>query len=135
MNLELKHLAAYLPYGLNGKYILSSVIKLSDSQKDEIRDCNLMEENVKFFRIYCKPILRPLSDLTKEIEHNGENFVPIDELLYKMKLEVRGLSKFVILNTIKNEPFIIEHWAFEKLVEWHFDVFGLIDEGFALPLI
>jgi hypothetical protein len=29
---------------------------------------------------YVKPILRPLSDLTKEIEVNGEKFVPIVEL-------------------------------------------------------
>jgi hypothetical protein len=30
---------------------------------------------------YIKPILRPLSDLTKEIEINGEKFVPIESLL------------------------------------------------------
>ena len=28
-----------------------------------------------------KPLLRPMSDLTKEIKHNGERFVPIVELL------------------------------------------------------
>lgn len=29
---------------------------------------------------FCKPILHPLSDLTKEIEHDGEKFVPMDSI-------------------------------------------------------
>ena len=27
------------------------------------------------------------------------------------------------------------YWMIQKLFEWHFDVFGLIDQGLALPLI
>ena len=33
-----------------------------------------------------KPLLRPLSDLTKQIEHNGETFVPVIELAKLMNM-------------------------------------------------
>jgi hypothetical protein len=68
MKLELKHLAPYLPYGLKG---YAEDIKLIDS---------ITLHNVEFIIVEqprAKPILRPLSDLTKEIEHNGEKFVPM----------------------------------------------------------
>lgn len=35
------------------------------------------------------PILRPLSDLTKEIEHNGEKFVPIVEIGKMLGMELK----------------------------------------------
>jgi len=79
MELELKHLAAYLPYGL----------KIQGQTHGEIQEMTglnsgvvMINHNTKgwadFYDI--KPILRPLSDLTKEIEINGEKFVPILEL-------------------------------------------------------
>lgn len=70
MKLELKHLAPYLPYGLKLVYLDGS-----------IRDLIYLDlQSLSRIGIYCKPILRPLSDLTKEIEVNGEKFVPIIEL-------------------------------------------------------
>ena len=73
MKLELKHLAGYLPYGLKYKDIPKGF--------DGIR-----ELDIKTFD-WClengKPILRPLSDLTKEIEVNGEKFVPYINLAKK----------------------------------------------------
>ena len=62
--LELKHLAPYLPYGLNGIH------------GDKRIDFN--SANIWVFTLNAKPIFRPLSDLTKEIEHNGEKFVPME---------------------------------------------------------
>ena len=75
-----------------------------------------------------KPILRPLSDLTKEITHKGEKFVPYIELL--------RLSSFDVDNMTNEE---LEHFksaysgfnldldimAFSdalKLIEWHFAI-------------
>jgi len=88
--LELKHLAPYLPYGLNGHCsghvidpygknttIVTLLIGISgewiDTCDKEIGQCSWL-----FPDFY--PILHPLSDLTKEIEHNGERFVPLIEL-------------------------------------------------------
>ena len=38
-----------------------------------VGESNLYTDRSKF-----KPILHPLSDLTKEIEHKGEMFIPVD---------------------------------------------------------
>lgn len=75
-----------------------------------------------------KPILHPLSDLNKEIEHNGERFVPLRRLL-----ERRGFDLSKI-----NQYFVDEHLGFYSdirlleipdaimLAEWHFN---LMNEG------
>jgi hypothetical protein len=118
-------------------------------------------------KITYKPILKPLSMLTKEIEHNGEKFVPLVELAkisyakywHKNNLvnfrdekwvQVTGYYKFryndsrksfeCIKHNTNDEytecdcfvPSQIE--LFQKLFEWHFDVFGLIDKGLAIDI-
>lgn len=67
MKIELHYLAPYLPFKLqmmreNGKIYPLTVATLGYRLLDK------------------KPILRPLSDLTKEIEHDGEIFVPLEKL-------------------------------------------------------
>jgi hypothetical protein len=72
--LELKHLAPYLPYQVN-----FTDITLKPRW-------TLMVANISVFDyINHKLILHPLSDLTKEIEHNGEKFVPLVELFKLIK--------------------------------------------------
>jgi hypothetical protein len=73
-----------------------------------------------------KLLLRPLSDLTKEIEHNGERFVPIERLSERCELQHK---LFGIQNTLD-----LRVVDYQKLLEWHFDVFSLLDSGDALPL-
>jgi len=75
-----------------------------------------------------KPILRPLSDLTKEINHDKQVFRPIDTLdmtfldfEYFHSNEGLDLSKVTYLDAI-------------RLLSWHFDIFGLISEGLAIDL-
>ena len=76
-------------------------------------------------------ILHPLSDLTKEIEHNGEKFVPI------RWFEKEGwFGNDLLRGMVKNNYINIEtlpHCIVKKLIEWHFDVFGLIPAGLAIP--
>ena len=114
MKLEIKHLAAYLPYGLNiknkfGVYILSA---------DNI-GAVLMSDKLTYF-----PLLRNLSDLTKPIEVNGEKFVPYKKLGW-------GNGTRVI-------PLILDGFTHYKeiqlLLSWHFDVFGLIEKGLAIDI-
>ena len=120
-----------------------------------------------------KPICRPLSDLTKPIEHNGETFVPMVELakiaeiensdtkptyskpigndnLWGVRFNIENDDddeKFVVfgydtvfgfgvhyrpsmtINFVKNQ---IELWL--KLVEWNFDIAGLIEKGEAIDI-
>ena len=73
-------------------------------------------------------ILHPLSDLTKEIDHNGEKFVPI--IILRWSENIIGWSK-------KNINLAIENIRFDdaiKLIEWHFDLFGGIDSGDAIDV-
>lgn len=115
MKLELKHIAPYLPYGL--KFIYSNT------------EYTLLSSNLSCFEYqFSKPILRPLSDLTKEIEHNGEKFVPIEKM---------GLTKFYPypkqdIEDLQRWPILCEYCRVEFLFMWHFDVFGLIEQGLAV---
>lgn len=115
MKLELKHLAGYLPYEVkiyacHNEYVL---------ELEE--DCNSEGISVReTIENYHKPILRPLSDLTKEIEVNGEKFVPNNWFGRK------GLK----LESIQDEKFHIV----QKLLQWHFDIYGLIENGLAIDI-
>lgn len=79
-----------------------------------------------FHKIEFKPILRPLSDLTKEIEHNGEKFVPSEKLAFH--LFEKSDREYYLNGGINGVPF----WVSQKYFEWHFDVFGLIEKGLAI---
>ena len=128
MKLELKHLAPYLPYGL--KVILKSTdnntiprifsITLLYSYSNDINDI--------------KPILRPLTDLTEEIEvkgHSAGSFktCTLDQLngMMSMEDEFESIHKRSMVLTYPYE-------AIQLLLEYHFDVFGLIDKGLAIDI-
>ena len=90
---------------------------------------------------YYKPILRQLSDLTKPIEHNGEKFMPIDNI---EGLFIEGTEDLINQSIEAIEYFIennffsrMEYLPFiliQKLIEWHFDIAGLIEKGEAIDV-
>lgn len=97
-----------------------------------------------------KPYLRDLSDLDKEIEHNGEKFIPIGKLHYLYCLTPSGRRSRrpyevfkdagFIGTTYPNSPLLgIKIWddmrrtqfrIVEKLLEWHFNVFDLPESDY-----
>ena len=136
--LELKHIAPYLPYGLKTKYFLSDAIVLNEGQPEDIRDKNLTSDNVNFVLSFCKPILYPLSWLTKEIECNDSQFIPSKTLMRlsrndnfeysltfafirMLKLDIEQGNERDLINDLNNAPY----WVIQKLIEWHFNVFNL----------
>lgn len=161
MNLELKHLAAY-------DYRCKLKIKDDDGVffEDYIKTVNIKHETIEINEGWTFdfsngehwgivfPLLRPLSNLTKEIEIDGKKFVPIVELAKLAYPDLawefdrtRAISEWnserayfffnknsffacFFNNSIPNQLVL-----FQKLFEWHFDIFGLIDQGLALPLI
>ena len=159
--LELKHLAPYLPHRL--KIAMYATFR---GEKNAHLDDYIMgvkhgyplfahvdmqmiieglgfepDNNIENDSIVFKPILRPLSDLIKEIEHKGEKFIPFIKLanIYKNDPNFDDLDpkKTVNQSIILMRQYGYDHcqtWVFEKLCEWHFDVFGLIDKGLAVPL-
>lgn len=165
--LELKHLSGYLPYGLNvltNSIIREMVCEISTTETGSKRTSitNILNG------IGHKPILRPISDLTKEIEVNGEKFVPIYELCktqgFSMpkidRCELSFHSEFNKTAMIKMDGWIFrylnneksfwlngtEDWSkkhqksnnqldmFQKLHEWHFDIYGLIEQNLSIDI-
>ena len=124
--LEIKHLTPYLLFDLKCK-IYDDIASLTPILFAELATKPDYLEN----RIV-KPILRPLSDLVKEIEVDGERFAPYENL----KSEYKTILAFSdAINKIReyriNE---VRYGVIQKLIEWHFDVFGLIEKGLALDI-
>lgn len=104
-----------------------------------------------------KLILRPLSDISNEIEVNGEKFIPLVELL-KIKYdswfkEVKGtyyekinhdntsawftnhaLFEVKVMFFVGDEMSYPEYWVMQKLAEWQIDFNGLIQAGLAIDI-
>lgn len=150
MKLELKHLVPYLPYGVE-------IYKWDAGYEKPVNKCHLIGidgneiivSSYDFKSIHCgekiftrpkmntslsitKLVLRPLSDLTEEIEHNGKKFKPLDIIseIFDYNDEWFGWDTFIKTYNMK----MIDYDVIVKLIEWHFDVFGLIDAGLAINI-
>ena len=144
MKLELKHLAPYLPYGLVIKVGLATTAEMTLDKNDRgLVDILWVLNNDAY-----EPYLHPLSDLTKEIPNDRDHvFLPFETLKRLEKNEFHkcsGAKSFIAACELKNVPFSRDkwiakkltncpYWIMQKLFEWHFDVFGLIPSGLALP--
>lgn len=162
MKLELKHISPYLPYDLKGMR-LDGGKELYYLALVRPKSIHPLIWNTFGFgdptAMDMKPILRPLSDLTKEIEVNGEKFVPIIELAKLFHICKSAVTHFSNIRNdgfygisvnchvenddgrfayyqIRNEEFVLSNTYEEvqKLLEWHFDVFGLIESGLAIDI-
>lgn len=128
--LELKHLAPYLPYGLTVYYDKSGLGKRELGT--EIIDGKMVDmfEAIKLQHI---PALRPLSDLTKEIDLNGyKNIVPFNVLGNIFSIRQDENNVYNVISDIHTNS--LEYNIMTKLIEWHFDVFGLIEKGLAIDI-
>ena len=166
MGLELKHLAAYLPYKVQYQLYGNFPIKKGVNNIVE----NIAEVTTQnFMRILDdydknrKPILRPLSDLIKEINIKGDVFIPLVTLCrdfgkrepcnisfgiqYLMHADNGGGLKWWFLYNKENKSFELtdddkemndyclpQYDMMAKLFEWHFDVFDLINKGLAVNI-
>ena len=122
-------MAFSLPYGLKCKELgLNEIFTLNPKLYSLI-------ELLNWSNVY-QPLLRPLSDLTKEIEHKGEKFVPIVELLENSSFDTSKMSEEEIMSfvyvcsnidliTLNNLPLYLQ---------WHFDLFGGIESGEAIDV-
>ena len=144
--LELKHLAPYLPYGLN--YQATNQM----NGESYISEIEIHDYNLHYYSQDFKPILRPLSDLTKNVFDNTEDVlgVPMRRIALsasKGKTDVfhealplefyvewydkNNVSKSINLNY---QCKYADWWVMEYLFGWHFDVFGLIEKGLAISV-
>lgn len=133
MELEVKHLAPYLPYGLSlvyqttnqiGKVIKENIgiMKSISHNEDETHPTKVSTsqmyngEHIWMF----KPILRPMKNLQYYIEFLNIYFVDFDK--NEGTLIKRINENYTRLNEL------------EFLFKNHFDVFGLIDVGLAVDV-
>ena len=105
MKLELKHLAPYLPYGIEIKTIENLTYWLFYSNgirrmKDNMQSISI--NKVINAGLTFKPVLKPLSNI-----NDGENNTP------------ESISKCC-------------YSYVEKLISEHYDIFGLIENGLAI---
>ena len=131
MKLEIKHLTSYLPYGLNIKDVKhGSVFEALHFITTPNQDFSLFKGN--FDQLikdkYLKPILFPLSSLTKEDIKNFYQFNNDELKLIDWKEWVEDLMFFIKAE----ETFQLSQ--FEYLFSKKFDVFGLIEAGLAEPV-
>jgi hypothetical protein len=182
--LTIAELAGYLPYRLKmleeGRELEHEMAGLEFDTRviliSQFGDYGSFDPNID---LSIKPILRPLSDLTKEIEHGGERFVPLVELaklhdpflpepasfenedwsdstmkfvesnVYKLKYIVETSNmgslvyefsywkenmRFALRDNTREKPLAVarQYQMFQKMFEWHFDLFSLLERGLAV---
>lgn len=138
--LELKHWCSYIPY--KPQVIFDNKIKgvlcgIRPNLLTELIVIERMDEDDIITKNWCaddtKLILHPLSDSTKEIEINGERFVPLIKIDVNNIREVIG--DFIInKNGYSFHPIDLPYSKVIKLLEWHFDIYGLINKGLAIDI-
>ena len=137
--LELKHVAPYLPYEL---LIFDSHFGRKNIKMVLENDTFDISKGVKVQDVLggeCfKPILRPISDLIKEIEVNGKKFVPVeylnDNYYVQFSNDIEDINELRPADGLR-EFYLDDILEFtSKLFEWHFDVFGLIKDNLATDI-
>ena len=145
MKLNLEILAAYLPYetravvddetGIIVAMLKNHVVVNYDTNpNDHRRIASCFEgDNVKL-------VLRPLSQLSEEIEVNGKRFIPINMLMQFWEMPPVGTQEY----SYKEQYFYkmleyvdlncIRYGQYQMLLSWHFDIFGLIKNGLAVDM-
>ncbi|WP_286894999.1 MULTISPECIES: hypothetical protein [Sphingobacterium] len=129
--LTLEVLAAYLPYEPKMQ------VKREDGSTDLIT-LNANKILLVLDGYYWgteKLILRPMSDLTKDIEHKGQKFTPMTAISKRFDMNVVEHC-FIEQNAPTNYRWIktFRYDVVQTLISWHFDVFGLIEKGLAIDL-
>ena len=135
--LELKDICGYLPYGLRimrPPTNVPVVAELLDIRKDFTI---LGAGHIDTYRA----VLRQMSDLTKEITHRGEKFVPMVELGECANVEVEvadfEFKRDKVIDVLFHNILSGERSSiiiFDKLNDWMFDYRGLISAGLAIDV-
>ena len=132
MKLEIRYLAPYLPYGLNIKDVKhGSVFEALHFITTPNQDFSLFKGNFDQLTNdkYLKPVLFPLSSLTKEITINGKTFVP-----KKLILDSAKFHSEVPICVIDNDYRLWNVFEYELLLSLKFDIYNLIEKGLAEPV-
>lgn len=130
--LTIEHLAPYLPYGLRiqrGERNLkmnmgkgSSVHWIGISAAIDWFNSDMASKPV--------PVLRPLSDITKRINHNGEKLIFSNIFLSIEELTI--IRRCIIMKHHLGD--YLNFKTMTTMIKYHFDVFSLIQSGLAIDI-
>ena len=176
MKLELKYLAPYLPYGIKVMvpYGIDDLVGIHFSDDTDYNKTSITKHNINnpLANTECqtlnftdiKPILRPMSDLDKEIKVNEDYVITMEEIFISAFGGIGGCgitnngdkifiaqyctekitfnTSYLCFETYAIAPDGESEWnppfnqlqLFEKLYQYHFDVFGLIEQGLAIDI-
>lgn len=132
--LELKDICGYLPYGLKYQWTNMKSVRLI-SMTDEVDYSSQHSLSTAWewmVHRQARPILRPMSDLTEEITHRGEKFVPLDvfnDRGHFIEFDTAGLL-YTVGGCMDSDWLMV----FDKFHEWMFDYRGLISAGLAIDV-
>ncbi|MCT4156990.1 hypothetical protein HZP35_18825, partial [Elizabethkingia anophelis] len=134
--LELKDIAPYLPYKVKVQitegYYAGKVKLLSGVQYDGLLNLGKGGRFGFTEREYhqVKLLLRPISDLTKEITHNGETFIPLHRILEAYCFDLAKMDEEYILSFKESLIEVdMSYKTAQMLHEMHFDTEKLIERG------
>jgi hypothetical protein len=134
MKLENKHLAPYLAFKLKCKWNKSvpyELVGLRNGNESVNNELWIWKDGMDYNTGYlyeCVPVLLPISSITNDQLKEFYQFDTID-------LELIDIEEWKeeLVNMIKgNDKFQLSQ--FQKLFEWHIDVFGLIEKGLAVDI-
>ena len=146
MKLQVKHLAPYLPY--KPKILAPTWLDSNKKEIDAVMEVSFdgyinLDNGYFHFIEDVKVFLRPLSDLTKEIQHNEESFIPMqvmqERFTKRLRFDSNGFYYHIDKSRVRGNshdthfPFS-QLEAYGYLFKWHFDVFGLIEKGLAIDI-
>lgn len=127
-------LAFSLPYGLK---IQAQFGKSANAMNGKVTIISPITFDLHCSNKESKPILHPLSSLTKTIEHvGGEKFVPMVKIA-EMRSSFIHESEFDRFFGKLKMDIITQRLPFDmmlKLIEYHFDIANLIESGEAIDV-
>lgn len=136
MELELKHIAPYLPYGLKFEINIFDQATVNGLMvginNKEIEFSGIRQTITESFCYdLCIPILRPKTDLNKEIIVNGEK--------HQMWLLLNGCKvldngKIENMNGYLFNILDLKYSQIQRMLEFHIDIFDLIPQGRAIDI-
>ena len=125
-----EEIVGYLPHNLKIWAEEKSMFSESMETEYERHVYTLSIQTLNYFikHVKDKPILRPLSDLTKPITVDGKEFVPMEQFDSYNILMLKKMLDYKI------HTFNLLYRVIVKLYKWHFDIHGLIEKGEAIDI-
>jgi len=137
MKLELHHITPYADKAVFGTFNgVRDILTDIDFVNGIVSSLNNGSVELENFKLE----LRPLSDLTKEINLHDDFFaIPIENMTgYKLEGNINDAPTTVQhlygCSKGKIEAKFLDYWVIVQLLEWHFDIHKLIENNLAIDI-